>query len=370
MVETGGWGGIGHYAHCLSNALAEAGCNIRLATHASRYELGALPRQYSVEQIFQGDGLIADWRRLFSLCRQYEPELVHFQSLISTRRDCMVFRWMAHAFPSVRRVVTVHNVLPHELAIGERWAFRSLYRAANGLVVHSQASLDSLCEMMGTGFDVPVAVIPHGHYGELVVEKRNRKQALESLHLSDHRYLTCFGAIRPYKGVDWLLRTVAGIHPWPRDMKVLVMGHLQAGVCKAELLSLQQQLGLEDRVVFRFGYVPEEKIPDVFTVSDIILLPYRHIDQSGVLMAALAAGKPVVCTPVGAFPEVVTDEVGFLSDAVSCESFHRTLLQAIEHRDRWPEMGRIAREMAERQFGWDNIASKTIHFYHELTAGA
>lgn len=365
MVETGGWGGIGHYAHCLCNALSQQGGSVRLVTHAINYELSDFDKQYDVEQVFRGDGQIADWRRLVAV--QQDSSIVHFQSLLSTRRDWLMFRLVGMLNPSTKYIITVHNVLPHEVAWGETWAYRQLYKSASGLIVHSQASKDSLFKLMGQDFDVPVEVIPHGHYGELSADANlTRQQALDALNLTNQRYMVCFGAIRPYKGVDLLLRAVAAISDWPEEMAVLVIGRLLTGVTEQELLDLRRELKIEDRVRFDFDYVPEENIPAVFAVSDLMLLPYRNIDQSGILMASMAAGKPVICTPVGAFPEVVDTSFGFLSADTSVQAIASSIQQALDTRDQWDVMGKAAKQVAESEFGWESIARKTLDFYARI----
>lgn len=366
MVETGGWGGIGHYGHCICEALQEQGATVRLVTHANNYQLQSFAKSYSVNQCFVGDGFLADWRRL----RQawHGERVIHFQSLLSTRRDWLAFHAFKRMMPGARWVVTVHNVLPHEVARGEPWAYRRLYRAADGLIVHSHATKLRLIKLMGGDFDKPVAVIPHGHYGEITgVDLPSRGEAMATLKLDPaHRYLVCFGAIRPYKGIDMLLWAAARIAEWPEDVKVLVIGHLLTGVSEEELVSLRSELGLEDRVVFKFGYVAEEHIPHVFAATDLSLLPYRNIDQSGVLMAALAAGAPVLCTPVGAFPEVVEMAFGFLARDVSIKGVAAALENAFAVRDQWPSMGAAAKAAAEEKYGWDRIAGQTLEFYEQL----
>ena len=286
MVETGGWGGIGHYCHCISEALQRNGADVHLVTHTKNYQLHDFCKHYTVNQVFVGDGFIADWKRLYTAW-QGEP-IIHFQSLLSTRRDWIAFWFLKRLMPKVKWIVTVHNVLPHEIARGEPWSYRQLYRAADGLIVHSEATHRRLLGLMAEGFYKPVAVIPHGHYGEITGnELPNRGEAMDVLGLdSTKRYMVCFGAIRPYKGIDLLMRAIALIEDWPADVKVFVIGHLLTGVTEEELMQLRQELGLEEKVIFSFGYVPEEHIPHVFSATDLSLLPYRNIDQSGILMAA------------------------------------------------------------------------------------
>jgi len=366
MVETGGWGGIGHYCHCISEALQRDGADVRLVTHTRNYQLRNFPKSYAVTETFVGDGFLADWKRLYAAWKG--EAVVHFQSLLSTRRDWIAFRILKRLMPKTRWVVTVHNVLPHEVAKGEPWAYRQLYRAADGLIVHSEATRKRLFGLMGNGFDKPVAVIPHGHYGEITGDTLpERDKAIQVLKLDTGlRYLVCFGAIRPYKGIDLLMRAMTQVPDWPEDVKVLVIGHLLTGVTEEELVQLRQELGLEGRVVFRFGYVPEEHIPHVFAVTDLSLLPYRDIDQSGILMAALAAGTPVLCTPVGAFPEVLTNDFGFLAESVSVGGLATALSHALGRRSEWSGMGSEAKRVAEEKYGWDAIAKQTLDFYERI----
>jgi glycosyltransferase involved in cell wall biosynthesis len=258
-------------------------------------------------------------------------------------------------------------VLPHELLPGQMLTYRLCYGLAAGLIVHSQASLSRLLRMMGPRFKTTTEVIPHGHYGELVRDDdMTRAAALELLSLEDKRYIVFFGAIRPYKGIDMLLHAVAAQTEWPSNLRVLIAGHVMAGIAKKELLQLCDGLGILDRVTFDFRYFPEDHIPAIFKIADLVALPYRMIDQSGVLMGAIAAGIPVLCTPVGAFPEIVHSGIGFMASKSSTEALTKTLKQALRQRSSWADMGAKARVEARLYYSWDSIAKKTLRFYQDV----
>ena len=102
-----------------------------------------------------------------------------------------------------------------------------------------------------------------------------------------------FGLLRPYKGIDVLLeafRSVEGAELWI------------AGMPRMPVEPLQAAAGPNVRFVPRF--VGDDEIPALFRRADIVVLPYREIDQSGVLYTALAFGKPLVLSRVGGFPEL------------------------------------------------------------------
>ena len=367
IIETGGWGGIGHYAHCLSSALQNAGNKVLLFTHARRYQLEAFNKNYSVIPTFHGDGFVSDWLRLNSNLKEFPADIVHFQSLISTRRDWVVFLMYRILCRTPRFIFTVHNVMPHEIQIGERISYNLLYQSASGLIVHSKPSLRELISKIAGISNTPAKLIPHGHFGEIATDDSlSRRSAIDLLSLEDYRYIVFFGAIRPYKGIHNLLEAVAGISDWPKDLRVLIAGQPMHGVTKEELISAKKYHNLEDKVVFKLEYIHDQHIPAVFKLADLVALPYVKIDQSGVLLAALAAGCPVLCTPVDAFPETVHPGIGFLAAGRSADDLKAALIQALKKRQFWNEMGDRAKKESRSRYSWDSIAKKTISFYQEI----
>ena len=367
MIETGGWGGIGHYAHCLCSAISDAGVKVVLLTHANRYQLDKLPKNYAQRNIFKGDGFVSDWLRLHAALKAENPDVAHFQSLLSTRRDWCFFLLYRYFMACPQLVYTAHNVLPHELVRGERIAYRLLYRNAAGLIVHSSESLKKISLLLNGKIPAAVSIIPHGHYGLFSSRPdRSCRESLALLNLEAAEYLLFFGAIRPYKGLDRLLQAVAKIKQWPSDLKLLVVGQPMHGVTANDVNKIVRQHNLEGRVVLKLGYVPEEHISAVYSIAGLVVLPYLDIDQSGVLMAAMAAGKAVLCTPVGAFTEVVSPEFGFLAAGCTVDQLSDALRRAIDKRGRWLQMGAMAKKTAEDRYAWDDIAGLTLAFYRRL----
>ena len=92
MVETGGWGGIAHYAWNLCAALAGAGVEVSLLTNRE-WELRHLPCRFEVDRGFAGDvGYFRNVKALRDQLARSQPDVVHVQSLLSTRLDALVVR--------------------------------------------------------------------------------------------------------------------------------------------------------------------------------------------------------------------------------------------------------------------------------------
>ncbi len=130
--------------------------------------------------------------------------------------------------------------------------------------------------------------------------------------------LLSFGRLLPYKGLDLLQEALAALGTRD-DIVVRVVG---SGPETRELAALRAMPG----VTVENRWVPEDEIGPLLAWSDALVLSHREASQSGVVAAALAAGRWVVATRVGGLAEQLKDQPG----AVLCEPHGSALAAAIE----------------------------------------
>jgi glycosyltransferase involved in cell wall biosynthesis len=121
--------------------------------------------------------------------------------------------------------------------------------------------------------------------------------------------LLFFGIVRPYKGLDVLLRALAC---GPTHLTLTVAGEFWGGTGETE--KLMAELGIADRVRLQPGYVPASEIPALFGAADVLVLPYREATASQNALLAFAHGVPVITTTAGALADLVQDGV----DGLTC----------------------------------------------------
>jgi glycosyltransferase involved in cell wall biosynthesis len=167
-----------------------------------------------------------------------------------------------------------------------------------------------------------------------------------------------FGNLRDYKGVDVLLdafREVEGAELWIVGRPAMPMEPLQAAAERAR-----------GTVRFVPRFITDPEIPAFLRRADLVVLPYRRIDQSGVLYTALAFGKPLVLSSVGGFREIVEDHgAGRLvtpGDPDDLAGALRELLADPVERQRLAEASARA---ASEDYSWDSIAARTMAVYRE-----
>lgn len=141
------------------------------------------------------------------------------------------------------------------------------------------------------------------------------------------------GHHRSEKGLDIALDALGAARKAGHSISLLAIasGAESQGPAAAEIEAMISSRGLRDAVQFVSGI---KDIRDFYAKVDVMLIPFRGTrgpsDYPMVLIEAMCLGVPVVCTPVGAMPEIVThNENGFLARSVDSRGFGQALLEAV-----------------------------------------
>jgi glycosyltransferase involved in cell wall biosynthesis len=125
-------------------------------------------------------------------------------------------------------------------------------------------------------------------------------------------------------------------------------------------------LNIEDQVKF-LGYVPDEKLPSLYSASDIFVLPAIYENFPFAILEAQATGLPVISTKVGGIPEFLVDnENGFVIDPGDSIQLTQRLLALLQDAKLAKEMGDRGRKLIEEKFDWRIITGQVIDLYHKL----
>ena len=192
------------------------------------------------------------------------------------------------------KVMTVHE-LPREGEGGGPDIRKALDRM-DGVVVLTEHGAQRLETELGVPPE-KITVIPHGAF-DYLTRLPDEVPLVPELEGAEGPVILSFGLIRPYKGVDVLLRAFAELEA---DTAELWIAGRPLGVDPAELRALAD--AAKGRVRFVTRFITDAELPAIFRRADIVALPYREAQQSGVLFAALAFGKAIVASSVGGLAE-------------------------------------------------------------------
>lgn len=183
----------------------------------------------------------------------------------------------------------------------------------------------------------------------------------------DRLTILFLGGLTTAKGVRELVTAMAAVPPGAR--LVLVGEEHEAGII-AQLQEEAAKLGLADRVVFAGAAYGEAK-HRWLAEADIFVLPSHAEGLPMSLLEAMAAGLPVVVTPVGGVPSVVThEEHGLfipLRDHSALAAALRRLVEDPALRARLAEAGR---RRCRAEFGMERAVREYLTLYHSVVGGA
>lgn len=258
-------------------------------------------------------------------------------------------------------IVVAHTVLEHPTA-HQRSVLEAVVRAADAVVVMTEAGRVRLC----SNFDVDarkISVIPHGAAVSRAVRLENSKER--------PRLLT-WGLLGPGKGIEWMIDALALLNDLrPRPIYVVAGNthpkvHEYEGDVYRDML-MQRAKNRHVDVIWDPEYRSLASLAQLISESTLVVLPYDSPDQvtSGVLVDAIAAGRPVIATAFPHAVELLSSGAGMVvprQDPVALADAIREVLTTPGLVD---SMASEARRLAP-DLSWPVIASRYAALGEEL----
>lgn len=295
--------------------------------------------------------IFLDW-----VAARRDLDVVHFQEYTPwlAPRDCRRLRRRG-----IRLAFTVHNIQVHYFKnylykLVRDTSLRSAWRECDALLVHSEGLREALADFLGPGHP-PIHVTEHGvwrgHDGSAHVEEPD----------GSRDRLLFFGAIRPNKGLHVLLQAMERLP----QCDLIVAGAPEEDDYHGQIRALARRLPPE-RIELVDDYIPEDEMPGYFRKSRLVVLPYTFFaSQSGVLHQALAFGRPVVATDVGALGECVRRwGIGSVVAPNDDEALAVGIERALEPANYQAALDAIARVRGD--LTWTRMADATIDVYRSI----
>jgi glycosyltransferase involved in cell wall biosynthesis len=258
-------------------------------------------------------------------------------------------------------VVILHTVLTHPTP-HQRQVLESVIAKADAVVTMTMTARDRLAA--GYAVDVTkVCIIPHGAPG------LETTMAEPTFRTGQFTVLT-WGLLGPGKGIEWGIGAMAllrDLQPMPR---YTVAGQTHPKVLRREGEAYRDRLREQVRqaemgswITFDGHYRNTSALASLVRSADVVLLPYDSTEQvtSGVLIEAVAAGKPVVATQFPHARELLAGGAGLLVPHRDPAAIAAALRSVITHGDVMTRMAAAATATAP-QVMWPAIAER----YREL----
>lgn len=367
--------GIGNYTYTLASAIRNAGNDVAVV----------VPRRLSEAPPEVVGALDPGWSnsaRLRRVLRQWDPDVIHLQFAVAAfgTRTFALMRWLDAVRRELRLpvVVTLHEVTRESaelLGLGT-FLFRFIAAHCDHLIVHTDIASKSLASLVGPGNTI--TVMPHPVMRPHAATS-SHDELRERFKLGDARVLLTFGFIHADKGLGDLIKALTILRrarPDALDDVLLVVAgavRRRSGLFRAfeardrlhfsQVLRQVRRNSLQDHLV-RTGYVPAGEVAAWFGVADGLVLPYRRIEQSGVVAIAHALNVPVLASTAGGLAEQCAGSPWTFPprdpDKIAETLDHFLAATSAERAGFWSE---------QRADDIASVAARTVEFYRKAITG-
>lgn len=273
--------------------------------------------------------------------------------------DLFFIRLLRKLTPKTKFVFTIHNICPHGMKEEERYGYNPVFLKALSLfdhfIVHTERTKQDVCEDLGLKND-SLSVVYHG-----VFIPQNIQFKATTLH-KERITIIMYGNQNWYKGTDVFVRSLCNLKDSVKNrLHIIICGAINSEYL-SELRSIETGISIE--WIPRF--VDDDLLYSKINESDIIVLPYRRISQSGVLLLAIATNRFIITSNLPTFKETLkgfASELFFRSeDPVDLARLISVYLN--KNVDEVSLLGNI--KELQSLYSWSQSAKDTLDIYKSL----
>jgi len=365
-----------YYNYNFLNSLLEKGLNVYLITSVFTYDNIKIPPQLSDNIIFFYDKIkyknlllkvliyIYLQKDLIKFIKKSKINIVHYIWFPVKAVDFIILLYLK-IFLKIPVVYTSHNPVHHEAKFYNFFIDKIIYKYVDRIISLTNFVKSEIIKLDGS-LKNKIKVIAHGDYNSLLSVYEPNKELKKTIldWKKDGPLLIYHGAIRPYKGVDDLLRLFKQLRDKEKKLKLILAGR-PFKVHKHEIDGMIKQYNLHDAIYTDLRFVPLVDLLTYVSVSDVGLLTYKSASQSGVVPIYYYFGVPVMVTNVGGLPEMVeSGKTGYLICNINdVDTIHKNLSDILFRKDYFEEN---IKYLLNNHLNWEALGNLFVELYSKI----
>lgn len=376
VISPLGYTGLAYYDYSLCSSLCEHGIGVELYTSdrwfldtkKNKFKTRTLYKNCSgdVPKIIKGMHYILSTIRIAAAVFKNKARIIHFQILELPFID--LFLMVILKINGRKLIYTPHDILHNKNFMFNRITASCIYRLVDRIVAHKESNLNNLIREFHISSG-KVRIIPHGNYEYFIDADITKKGSRQQLgYQQDYKIILFFGNIKPSKGLEVLIKAVSLLKNELEDLKLVIAGRVIGKTSKRWIAEILDKENIADITVTNLEFIPNDLVIYYYMASDLIILPYTEVYESGVLKLAQTCGKVVICSELEEFKDtVIHGETGYFFKNGDYNDLAKQIKNALLNKN-LEEIGRNAKKLMKDRYGWDEIADLTKNMYREIAA--
>ena len=263
-------------------------------------------------------------------------------------------------------VLTVHDVSSFSSSSNSSIICNLIYKLTDRIITHNEFSkLEILNE--NDNLSSCISIIPHGNYTPFINIQYDKEKSKEYLGITNNsRVLLFFGMIKKVKGLEVLLYALKDLIKQNPDVLLLIAGKPWENDF-SDYQKIIDENNLSEYILLHTKFIPHEDVEHYYCASDLVVLPYKKIYQSGVLLMALSYGRPALVSDLPPLKEIISDnENGFLFKTENVSDLTVKLNSILNNEALMNCVRTNGTELMNTKYDWDEIGRQTKQAYQSL----
>lgn len=335
------------YLHLSCEALNSVGAEIVPCSYNSVLPISSIVRDMNL------DALIIEWAHSFYTSKNLGRTLT--KSFLG-ELDRRIIRKR-----KIPIIWNIHNLHRHDkkFRLIEKYNFKKLIYEVDAVRVFHKGALNIIEEYFQIVFDKEVLIAPQGNYIEYYNNSITRKQARKKLSVPESDLiLLIFGGIRKGKGIVEFTRSF--INADVDNTRLLIAGPI---IDKSVGDEISNIIKMNSRITLFNNYIPDNQVQDYFNASDLFVIPYENILNSGAAILGMSFGKPILANDIPSLKFILSSKFTTFFNLSDSNELREILLDTSIHN--LEKKGQIAKSHA-MTFDWKYSANKIFNLLNDL----
>ena len=293
-----------------------------------------------------------------------KANVVHFHIYHFANREFInFFLFKRKGFKIVATIHDVEDFVKYGKKINRK-KYGRFQKRIDQVIVHSSFAKEQVLHYFEGFNEKNVHIVPHGDSDFLYNKPIHKFDARNNLNLPANQDLILFfGQIKKVKGLDVLLHAFVKVRNQRKNTKLLIVGSPWK-VEWDQFETIIRENKLEDDCILKLDYVANEIVPQYYAASDLVILPYRKIYSSGVMIRSLDYEAAIIASDLDTFRKIINDgENGVLFESENAEDLAKKILELIDNKEKIAKLKVEAKKTAQSKFSWELIGKKVNDIY-------
>jgi len=278
----------------------------------------------------------------------------------------VLFDFVLTKILGMKVVYTIHDIVSFEnKKSNNRWS-NWIYMKSDKILTHNSFS-KKIFDNYYTAPKYGVDIIPHGNYIPFLHIQKDKNKSRDRLSIpKDRTVLLFFGMIKKVKGLEVLLESLNNVVDKNPNVLLVIAGRTWEND-----FSYYQEIidknSLSDFCLIHNKFIPHDDVKHYYAASDLVVLPYKRIYQSGVLMMSLSYEKAVLVSDLEPLTDLIKDDdTGFVFKSGDHYSLSSKLNNILSDKDNLEHIRKKGFKLIKKKYDWFEIGKQTKKSYQSI----